>query len=410
MSSPASSSRRAERPPRRLRPTVARKRGRTSGACSAATANGWRTAARPGSRRCRRPSSGTTRGSGSRRHDGRVQRAAGLPRSTAMPRTEVAFGATSTALVCRRERLALAAWLDPVAIPPADWTGLLRSGLVRQPLAAAREAEREDAARRRWCAVCWSLPPGRSMKRRSTSRSAIAIGHRKRRRSTPPPALPPGSRACSAATRRPCRLLDAAVDEADRAGRDLGGPDREGRPTDRSGGRRRRLGGRRRCLCRGGRPVGTCHPRRARGLGTAVHRATRTGRRLRSAEVRLAAAERAAAGFRRLGAGVPEAWARGLAALALAETGADDARDAALGAESFARATGTPGARLLAYLAMAAAEPARAVEYSDLAAAVRAETGLHASPVWRARRLRPARARRPWLRRRARHGTARAVA
>jgi DNA-binding SARP family transcriptional activator len=100
-----------------------------------------------------------------------------------------------------------------------------------------------------------------------------------------------------------------------------------------------------------------------------------------SVEIRLAAAERAAAGFRRLGAGVLEAWARGLAALALAETGADDAREAALSAESFARSTGTPGARLLAYLAMAAAEPARSDEYSDLAAAMRVETGLLAAPA-----------------------------
>jgi DNA-binding SARP family transcriptional activator len=98
-------------------------------------------------------------------------------------------------------------------------------------------------------------------------------------------------------------------------------------------------------------------------------------------EIRLSAADRAAAGFRRLGAGVPEAWARSLAAIALAEAGAEDAREAASSAESFARATGTPGARLLAYLAMATAEPARAVEYHELAAVVRAETGLNALPV-----------------------------
>ena len=82
----------------------------------------------------------------------------------------------------------------------------------------------------------------------------------------------------------------------------------------------------------GDRPVAT-GPRQRRGDGTAAER-------------RAAAAERSAAGFRRLGAGVLEAWARGLHAIGLAESRSPEAREAATSAESLARAAGAPGVRL----------------------------------------------------------------
>ena len=95
---------------------------------------------------------------------------------------------------------------------------------------------------------------------------------------------------------------------------------------------------------------------------------------------RTEAGERAWAAFRRLGSGVLEAWARGLVAIGLAESGDPDARDTALAAESTARSTGTSGARLLAYLALAQAESTRSSEYALLADAVRRETGLADPP------------------------------
>jgi DNA-binding SARP family transcriptional activator len=95
---------------------------------------------------------------------------------------------------------------------------------------------------------------------------------------------------------------------------------------------------------------------------------------------RVASAERAAAAFRRLGAGVLEAWARGLLALGLAASGAPDAREAAASADGFARAAGSPGVRLLTYMALAAADPARRTEYDELADAVRRESGLADPP------------------------------
>ena len=44
--------------------------------------------------------------------------------------------------VPRAERLALAAWLDPLAMPQTDAIGILRSGLVRDPAMASRELAR----------------------------------------------------------------------------------------------------------------------------------------------------------------------------------------------------------------------------------------------------------------------------
>jgi DNA-binding SARP family transcriptional activator len=297
-------------------------------------------------------------------------------------RTEVAFGEASTALVCRGERLALAAWLDPVAIPPADWTGLLRSGLIRHPLVVAREAEREESAPASLVRGLLELAAGQIDEARLHLGGVLAIGT--------------GSAVLDAVTRlaagiagllagdaAACRLLDAAVDDADRAG--AAWLARVGRAARRlapgaadDGLAAADAAFAEAVFAEEGDPWG----RAILAVLQAWAPASTSGARpADTAEVRLAAAERAAVGFRRLGAGVPEAWARGLAALALAEAGADDAREAASSAESFARSTGTPGARLLAYLAMAAAEPARAVEYSDLAAAMRVETGLRAAPA-----------------------------
>ena len=99
-----------------------------------------------------------------------------------------------------------------------------------------------------------------------------------------------------------------------------------------------------------------------------------------AAERRVAAAERAAGEFRRLGAGALEAWARGLLAIGLSESGAPEAREAAVTAESLARAAGAPGVRLLTYRAMRLVDDARRAEYETLEDTVREETGLVGPP------------------------------
>jgi DNA-binding SARP family transcriptional activator len=80
--------------------------------------------------------------------------------------------------------------------------------------------------------------------------------------------------------------------------------------------------------------------------------------------------------FHELGAGVPEAWARALWALGLAQQGDPGALAAALKAENLANTAGVEGARLFAYLALARADPGRSAQYVELAAAAQARTGL----------------------------------
>ena len=80
--------------------------------------------------------------------------------------------------------------------------------------------------------------------------------------------------------------------------------------------------------------------------------------------------------FRKLGAGVLEAWARGALALALARGGEPEARHAALAAESTARLTGVNGAQALAYRALAELADDPASELAELARAIADECSL----------------------------------
>jgi DNA-binding SARP family transcriptional activator len=289
----------------------------------------------------------------------------------AYARAEAGFGAATAAHTCRRERLALAAWLDPVAMPPADWTGVLRTGLVREPIAAARNGANADDAHRPFVRGLLLLAAGqvgqaRSMLAEAREREdvdpAIAIAA----------ALGGAVAGLLAGDERAVVELDESVDAAERAG--LPWLARLGRVAERLGG------------------SPTDDAERAAELfeiqgdmwGSALTalavawapRATDGAAPSALADARVAAADQATASFRRLGAGVLEAVARGLAALGHAEAGAADARDLALGAEGFARAAGTAGPRLLAYAALAAADPARAQEYEALGTAVERDTGL----------------------------------
>lgn len=88
------------------------------------------------------------------------------------------------------------------------------------------------------------------------------------------------------------------------------------------------------------------------------------------------ALERALAWFHRMGAGVLEAWATSLLALAAAENGEGRAAGLALEAERLANARGAEGPKLFAYLALARADRTRGREYAALAGAAQARTGL----------------------------------
>jgi DNA-binding SARP family transcriptional activator len=90
------------------------------------------------------------------------------------------------------------------------------------------------------------------------------------------------------------------------------------------------------------------------------------------------ALEAAADGARQVGASALEAWARSLGALAAARAGQPGARAAALRADSLARANGITGARYPVHLALARADPSGAEDHLAAAEALRAQTGLRA--------------------------------
>ena len=285
-------------------------------------------------------------------------------------RAETAFGASTAGSTCRGERLALMAWLDPVAIPPADWTGVLRAGLVRDPVAAARDS-RLDPEHRELVRGLLLLAAGEV----TAAKRALAEASQLEE-------LDPSLGAAAAVGAAIAALLSGEAG-ADRQLADaIDVAERTSLPW----------------LARMGRlaaVIGGVEMERSAGdaiASDAVSAGTDPWGALFAAlvdawvaeptgsdaggEIRIAAAERAASLARRLGAGVLEALARGLAAYGMAEAGTPEARDAALAVESLARATGTSGPRLLAYATLADADPGRGAEYQALADNVGRETGL----------------------------------
>ncbi|MEO8272886.1 MAG: AAA family ATPase, partial [Chloroflexota bacterium] len=285
-------------------------------------------------------------------------------------RAEAAFGASTAGGTCRRERLALAAWLDPVAIPPADWTGVLRAGLIREPVAATRDS-RLDPEHHQLVRGLLLLATGEVAEARRALTEASQLEE-----------LEPSLGAAAAVGAAVASLLAGDLGAERQLADAVDIAERSGLPW----------------LARVGRvaaPIGGAHVERSASDAIEPEAISADidpwGALLQAlveawvaepigsdgaAEVRMLAAERAAALARRLGAGVLEALARGLTAYGMAEAMSPEARETALAVESLARATGTSAPRLLAYAALAAASPTRSSEYEELAQAVARETGL----------------------------------
>jgi DNA-binding SARP family transcriptional activator len=291
-------------------------------------------------------------------------------------RAESGFGASTIALVCHRERQSLRAWFEPVTpAPTTDWVRLLRAGVVREPLGVARDSAGQEA-----------VPP--ALVRGLLALLAGEIGQARQELSAARPALDDrpvhaafGSLALGVATLlggdpAGASEIVAAEDAAEHAAapwlarlaRSASGlalpssaPAEGAHVAMAFDPERDPWGAAVVALIEAWNP----------GTDRAPDAAAAT-----AAERRAAAADRAAVGFRRLGAGVLEAWARGLLALGLAEGGSPEAREAATSAEGLARAAGAPGVRLLTYRAMALIDDGRRSDYEALADAVQAETGL----------------------------------
>jgi DNA-binding SARP family transcriptional activator len=288
-------------------------------------------------------------------------------------RSENGFGAAATSAVVRRERLGLTAWIDPTAHVPADWAGVLRAGLTREPMLAAREASRLDDGPVAFVRGTLALAAGEVAQAQRDLESATADA-------TIGPALAAaatilsGVAALLAGDSAGAGQIEMGVEAADRAGQSW--------LADRGRAAARLLGGR----TTFGAGNGSATRSDAAGAtaddrwGAAIDLLLEAWAQVDGPAGRLESAEEAATSFRLLGSAVLESWARSLGALALADVDADEAREVALSAETAARSAGAPGARLLAFVALGRVDPTRSGELELLAEAARRETGLELPP------------------------------
>lgn len=295
-------------------------------------------------------------------------------------RAESGFGASAIALVCHRERQSLHSWFEPATPgPTTDWTRLLRAGVVREPLGVARDSGRQETVPPALVRGLLALLAGEISDARTELTAAraglaeqpvhaalasLALGVAMLLGGDPAGAFEIDA-AEDAAERTAAPWLARLARSASRLGTSGSAPVDLARIAASFDADRDPWGAAVVALLEAWDP----------GIDDDSDPATAT-----AAERRAAAADRAAGGFRRLGAGVLEAWARGLHALGLAEGGSPDAREAATSAESLARAAGAPGVRLLTYRAMAIADDGRRSDYEALAGAVHEETGLADPP------------------------------
>lgn len=285
-------------------------------------------------------------------------------------RAERVFGSSEAGLICASERKALAGWLEPAPMPGNDWAGLLRKAVAHDPLAAKQVASQLPEATGTFTIGILCLLAGQLDQARryliSAAESRDASG-----------ALATAGRLWAGVAALLSGDLQGVFDVEDSA-----------ESAERLG-----LG----WLARLSRAalVLTQRPGSEREAATMLDACQRDGDRWGSALIGLmlgwaatyrgdsatAILEQATDAFHRLGAGVLEAWSRGLLSMSFARAGSPDAREAALQAESLARYSGTPGARFFPYLALAELEPERAAEYHGLAQAVQDECGLGSLPT-----------------------------
>jgi DNA-binding SARP family transcriptional activator len=284
----------------------------------------------------------------------------------AYQRAEKAFGSADAALVCRRERISLAGWLSPAPTPGGAWSDRLRSATIRDPGATRRLAEDGGDWSDRLVAGVALLLAGSPVAAREVLAQVIDD------EAVPPPvaagaALAEAIGALMVDDRTWNDRLEAAANAAERL---------SVRWLARSG---------RAVLAAARDPDG---PQVAADIAACREDGDRWGEALiELGRAWFAAgggdrkpADRAAAIVRDLGAGTLEGWARALAALAAAVGDDDDARDTAFAADAQARTVGTPGPRLLAFLALRQADLQGDDTYESIAADLRTETGLSLPP------------------------------
>ncbi len=271
-------------------------------------------------------------------------------------RAEVGFGTVGGTDIARQERMALGGWTTDVAPQRMDWLGLVREATRRDPLgvsARARDAAVEHA----------DLAAGLAALLAGNVRDAERLLLRAGDTDQPSPRL--AAVACFA----------AGVAQA------LAG----GRPVERLASGREAFEEQGQPwlaqLCQAVLEIVLPDAERDSSVApadewgqalAAVIRAGVAGPEAGTAE----ALATGASVFRAMGARVLEAWAVSYQSLVEAIEGGDDAHPRALAAERLARTTGTRGAAVVAYRALALTDPAQRANHTALATAIAEECGL----------------------------------
>ncbi|MEA2702311.1 MAG: hypothetical protein QOD63_256 [Actinomycetota bacterium] len=277
-------------------------------------------------------------------------------------RAEVGFGAAGGADIARVERMALGAWTIDVSAPRMDWLGLVREATRRDPLGASARARDGSVEHGDLAAGLAALLGGHV---RDAERFLV------------------GAAGAEASSPRLAAVASfaAAVAQALAGGRPVEGL-ADGRETFEELGQPWLAQ-----LCQA--VLETVLPDAERDASAApaddwgralaaVVRAGVGGPEPGTAETLVAAA----GVFRSAGARVLEAWAVAHQSLVEALEGGTGAHATALAAERLARTTGTRGAAVVAYRALALTDPAQRTNHTALAAAIAEECGLRSvAPV-----------------------------
>lgn len=282
----------------------------------------------------------------------------------AYQRAEGAMASAAGADTCRQERLALAAWFEPVSMPPPGWMGLVLSAVRREPMAAWREAAALPGPTGRLAAGLAALLAGYPLQARSLLMEVAESAA-----SSPP--LCAGARL-GAAHALQYTLLPGALAEIEQAGLEA---ERAGLPW---------LVRISRSMLAIARPAGTAEAVSARkscqqdgdDWGHGLAALFEAFGSLRAGGAPAEVLEDGIRCFRKLGAGALEGWCRAALALALSRRGDDAARDTALEAEAYARAIGVRGAQAVALVALGLVDGIRGPEHLARADAIAKECGL----------------------------------
>ena len=272
-------------------------------------------------------------------------------------RAESIFVAVSAAQSCTRERVALAAWLEPMPSGSEDWLGLLRTSLQRDPLKVAGQATALPGWRAPFVEGVATLLAGRFA---DGARLLAAVAET----SEANPVVATVARALVAAS-------DAVSQHVD--------PERFGRVADQAEAvgvpwLARVCHGLLRCV--EGPPPAEIPMARAEGWDESLDVLLRGIGLCRCGKGGAQSLRQAVDGFRMLGAGVAEAWAMAALAIAAAIEGDRAATEVAASAEALARSLGVRGAEGLAVLALASSTDDAGGRHHSRAEAIAYECGL----------------------------------